>query len=314
MKGMAMGMAEVVPGVSGGTIAFITGIYERLLHVIKSVGPGLWGDFRKGGLKGLWTAIDGVFIFNLMLGMVAGIIIGVFGITWLLEHYPVILWGFFFGLILSSAIYVARQISSWSITEVILLALGTFIAVSITLMAPAEGSVNAVSLFFAGAIAVSALIMPGISGSFILLLMGMYTIVVPHVKEAIKGSMESIQITLIFMAGCVVGLFSLAHVLSWLFKHFRTKILALLTGFILGSLNKIWPWRNPSVWVDSDGNVITDRLEALLVDARLVREVNVLPAQFDGEPYMMLTTICLIFGFFIVFVLERVDTRKVAEQ
>lgn len=314
LKGMAMGMAEVVPGISGGTIAFITGIYERLLHVISSIRPSLWKNFRKDGLSGVWVAIDGVFITSLMLGMIVGIVIGVFGITWLLENYPVILWGFFFGLIFSSAIYVARQISTWTITEVILLALGTFIAVGITLMAPAEGSVNAIAIFFAGAIAVSALIMPGISGSFILLLMGMYTIVLPHVKDAIKGNVESIQITLIFLGGCVVGLFSIAHVLSWLFKHYRTRILALLTGFILGSLNKIWPWRNPSVWVDSEGNVITDKIIALASEARLIREVNVMPQQFDGEPFTIITTICIVFGFFLVLVLERIDTRTVAEQ
>jgi len=144
--------------------------------------------------------------------------------------------------------------------------------------------------------------------------MGMYTIVLPHVKDAIKGNVESIQITLIFLGGCIVGLFSLAHVLSWFFKHYRTRILALLTGFILGSLNKIWPWRNPSVWVDNDGNVITDSMLALASDARLIREVNVMPQQFDGEPFTILTTICLVFGFFLVFVLERVDTRTVAEQ
>ncbi len=314
LKGMAMGMAEVVPGVSGGTIAFITGIYERLLAVINSIRPSLFTTLRKEGLKGFWKKIDGVFVFFLMTGMIVGLIIGVFGITWLLENYPVVLWGFFFGLIFASSVYVARQISNWTITEAILLAFGALVALGITMLAPAEGSVNPVTIFFSGAIAVSALIMPGISGSFILLLLGMYTIIVPHVKEAIKGSTESIQISFIFFMGCLTGLFTLAHILSWLFKHYRCQLLALLTGFIFGSLNKIWPWRNPAIWLDEQGNTITDAVLATLIDARLIREYNVMPWNFDGNPNTFITIGFMVFGMALVFMLERIDTREVAEQ
>jgi len=177
-KGMAMGVAEVIPGVSGGTIAFITGIYEKLLNTIKAFGPGLISDFKLDGVKGVWSAINGNFLVMLLGGMALGVIVGVFAISYLLEVYPPIVWAFFFGLIIASAIYIARQITNWRIGEFLLLVIGAAIAYTITIVTPANGSESLPFVFICGAIAISALILPGISGSFILLLMGMYTYIV----------------------------------------------------------------------------------------------------------------------------------------
>ena len=245
LKGMAMGIAEVIPGVSGGTIAFITGIYEQLLASIKAFGPSLITDFRKGGFTQVWKSVDGNFLAVLLLGMVSGLIVGVFGVTHLLENYPEFLWAFFFGLIISSAIYIGRQVDQWGLTEIVSIAIGTAAAYYITVASPAQGNEALWFVFLCGAIAISALILPGISGSFMLLLMGMYAYIVPTVKEALSTfELESLTIVFVFGLGCLTGLMTFSRILSWTFKNYRKPTLALLTGFMLGSLNKLWPWRN----------------------------------------------------------------------
>lgn len=312
LKGMAMGMAEVIPGVSGGTIAFITGIYETLLDTIKNIlGPEVWRAFRSGGLGSAWEKANGSFLVALLAGMLGGIIVGVFGITHLLEHYPILLWAFFFGLIIASALYIGRQVGRWSGVEAVGLIAGTVIAYIITIASPAEGSTSLGLVFVSGVIAISALILPGISGSFILLLMGMYTIIIPTIKEAIKTlAPESLVVLGVFGAGCLLGLATFSRVLSWTFKHYHNPTLAVLTGFMLGSLNKIWPWRKAILGLTEEGELVSIG-PGVVVD-KVVREANLLPGQYAAEvgpAFLGGAVACMLAGLALVFVLEYVDQK-----
>ncbi len=313
LKGIAMGIAEVIPGVSGGTIAFITGIYGTLLETIKNIlGPEVWVTLRREGLAAAWKKANGTFLVSLLTGMAGGIIFGVFFITHLMEHYPVMLWSFFFGLIIASAVYIGRQVERWRLVEVIALVAGTFMAYLITIVSPAEGSTALGVVFIAGAIAISAFILPGISGSFMLLLMGMYTIIIPTIKEALKTlDPDKLLMLGVFAAGCLIGLGTFSRVLSWTFRHYHNPTLATLTGFMLGSLNKIWPWRKPVLGLTETGELVDIR-NGMAVD-KVIKEVNLTPGQYAsevGEPYVLAVLLLMILGIVLVFVLERMDSRQ----
>jgi putative membrane protein len=313
LKGMAMGIAEVIPGVSGGTIAFITGIYEKLINTIKAFGPSLFGVFQKDGIGGVWKAINGNFLTALMIGMVGGVVVGVFGITHLLEEFPQHLWGFFFGLIIASTIYIGRQVSKWGATEIIGLLIGAVLAYYITIASPASGNEALWFVFLSGTIAISALILPGISGSFILLLMGMYTFIIPKVKEALTTfSSESLIITGVFAMGCLVGITSISRVISWMFDHYRNTTLAVLTGFMVGSLNKVWPWRNTTQWIDKETREMLTNIEnyATPDDLKILKEVSVSPDSFLGDPQMIPVMILMVVGFLAVFGLEKMGKES----
>lgn len=312
LKGMGMGIAEVIPGVSGGTIAFITGIYAQLIDSIKSFDAHAVKLLFSGRWKALWTHIHGRFLLFLMIGMAAGVVIGVFGISNLLETRPEILWAFFFGLIVASAIYVGRQVSKWNIALVILTAGGAALAFWITQVTPTEASLNPGYVFLCGMIAISALILPGISGSFIMLLMGMYTVIIPMVKSLLKDQDLSVLGTLaIFGIGCAVGLLTFSRLLSWMFRHYADHTMGLLSGFMIGSLFKIWPWRNPTAWMNENGRLIGPEEKELLSGAaldhlRIISELNVLPGQYTaGNPQVFFVVLSALFGFAIVFLLER---------
>lgn len=300
LKGMAMGIAEVIPGVSGGTIAFITGIYEKLLNTIKAFHPSLVGTFKKEGVGGVWETINGTFLVTLLIGMATGVVVGVFGVTHLLETYPEMLWAFFFGLIISSAIFIGKQVDGWGIKEILALIFGTAVAYYITVASPAQGNEALWFVFLSGVIAISALILPGISGSFILLLMGMYSFIIPTVKTALTTfDSKSLMIVGTFAIGCLVGLMTFSRVLSWTFKNYKNITLALLTGFMLGSLNKLWPWRN----------VLSTRINSKGIEVPFMEE-SVLPSNYAGEPYLVAVVICMIIGFLSVFLIEKLGTSN----
>ena len=312
LRGLAMGMAEVVPGVSGGTIAFITGIYERLINAIKAVSTLPLGVLKREGIKGLWNYIDGNFLLALILGMAAGILVGVLGISYLLDNYPPIIWGFFFGLIIASVLYIGRQVKKWGLREIAFLISGIIVAFYITIISPAEGSENLIFVFLSGAVAVSALILPGISGSFILLLLGMYSLVLHTAKDVLSNQTpHSILILGIFMVGCLVGLFLFSNVLSWTFKKFRYPTLAILTGFMVGSLNRIWPWRNATSWLDKDtGEHVSAPDLTRMDDFRLLTETNVQPAMYDGDPMVVGVVISFAAGIGLVYFFSRFDLEN----
>jgi putative membrane protein len=305
LKGAAMGVAEVIPGVSGGTIAFVTGIYERLLTVIKSIlGPTVLRAWRQGGLRAAWAAADGAFLVTLLSGMAAGLVVGVFGISHLLEHYPPLIWAFFFGLILASAVYVGRHVREWGVAEAALLLAGALAAYTISVATPSQGLEEPWFVFVCGAIAISALMLPGVSGSFMLLLMGMYA----YVLGAVKATLESLDpasmlVVVTFAAGCLVGMATFSRVLTWLFRRFHDQTMAALTGFMVGSLYKIWPWRNViSYRENSKGEQVP------------FQETSVWPAQYaehTGQPEYLLGALALIVvGIVLVIALGRVTPKS----
>ena len=238
-KGMCMGAADVIPGVSGGTIAFIMGIYAELLDSIKSVNGEALKLLLKGKIGAFWKHINGTFLASLF----AGILISVFSLAklmkYLLEFHPVPLWSFFFGLILASAVYILKGLDKWSIRNIISLLVGVAIGAFICLASPGQTPDALWFIFLSGAIAICAMILPGISGSFILLLLGKYA----FVMEAV--STLNIPVLVVFAAGACVGIVCFSHFLSWLLKKFYMLTIALLSGFMIGSLLKVWPWKVP---------------------------------------------------------------------
>lgn len=238
-KGMCMGAADVIPGVSGGTIAFIMGIYAELLDSIKSVNGEALKLLLKGKIGVFWKHINGTFLASLF----AGILISVFSLAklmkYLLEFHPVPLWSFFFGLILASAVYILKGLDKWSIRNIISLLVGVAIGAFICLASPGQTPDALWFIFLSGAIAICAMILPGISGSFILLLLGKYA----FVMEAV--STLNIPVLVVFAAGACIGIVCFSHFLSWLLKKFYMLTIALLSGFMIGSLLKVWPWKVP---------------------------------------------------------------------
>lgn len=306
-----MGMAEVVPGVSGGTIALITGIYEELITTIKSFDIAALGMLMKGNFKELATKINVRFLLSLMLGMVVGIVIGIFLISYLLENHSEILWGFFFGLVLASSVYIAKQIKQWNVSAIVFLVLGTIFSYFITVVTPATGTESLWVVFLSGVLAISALILPGISGSFILLLLGMYSIIIPNIKELLSSpNSKSLLIVVVFGLGCAIGLMTFSRVLSYLFNNYKNTTFACLTGFMLGSLNKIWPWRNPQIALNEE--TLQQEIFAIgeLVNLdfehyKILKEANVLPAGYFNEPYTIAVIGAFVAGLLIIFVFDR---------
>ncbi len=238
-KGICMGAADVIPGVSGGTIAFLMGIYQELLDSIKSISISNLKLLLKGRFAEFWKAINGWFLISLG----SGIMISIFSLArvmkYLLEFHPIPLWSFFFGLILASAIYILKGLDRWSLKNIISFLVGVVIAAFICLASPAQTPDAIWFIFLCGAIAICAMILPGISGSFILLLLGKYAFVMTAVTEL------NIPVLLVFAAGAGIGIICFSHFLSWLLKNFYMLTIALLSGFMVGSLLKVWPWKVP---------------------------------------------------------------------
>ena len=294
LKGMAMGAADVVPGVSGGTIAFISGIYEELLSTISNVNLSLLSTLKTSGIKAAWKQLNGSFLTALFLGVFVSIVSLAKVIKNLLESQPILLWSFFFGLVLASIIYIAKQISNWNFKAFLILVLGAALAFYITTLNPlvSENS-SSLFLFLAGAIAICAMILPGISGSFILVLLGAYK----PVLEAVNN--RDFKIILTFMAGAVVGLLTFSRVLKWLFKKYKNLTLAVLTGFIIGSLNKIWPWKEILTWRTNSHGVKVP-----------FNQQSVSPFSFDEDPQLMLAVAFSILGFVLILGLEKLAVKK----
>lgn len=293
-----MGMAEVVPGVSGGTIAFITGIYERLIFAIKSVDIELLRLIGKGKIAEAWKKIDGNFLVTLLTGMVIGIVVGVFAITWLLENEPIGIWSFFFGLILASCLVVGRDINRWNASSIIALITGTVLVYYVTIAVPSTGIEALWFVFICGAVAISALLLPGLSGSFILLLLGMYTYILPKVKEVLSGNLEGLSVLLTFAVGCLVGVLSFSRVLTWAFKNYKNTTLAFLTGLMIGSLNKVWPWQQVlSTRENSKGEEVVAFSKSVLPSTFSGLEENFL---YGTDPQLLTAILCIIFGFALV--------------
>ena len=286
-----MGAADVVPGVSGGTVAFVTGIYEELLESIKSINFGTLALLFKQGPLAAWQSVNGTFLLVLLLGIITSIASLARLISYLLVQHPLLVWSFFFGLIAASSIHMVKQIKVWQLLTVISIVVGVLAAVLVTELKPVELTPGPLIFFAAGAVAICAMILPGISGSFILLLLGMYG----HVLSAVKDF--QLLYIMSFAGGCAVGLLSFSHLLSWLFKRFHDVTLALLTGFLIGSLNLVWPWKLVlSYYQNSKGEQLA------------LEQHNVLPwvylDQTGADPNTLYCIGLMVFGMFLVFLLE----------
>ncbi|QXP74295.1 DUF368 domain-containing protein [Tenacibaculum sp. AHE15PA] len=294
LKGIAMGAADVVPGVSGGTIAFISGIYEELLRSISNINLGLFKTLKNDGLKAAWKQLNGNFLASLFVGMFISVISLAKVISWLLTSHPILLWSFFFGLVLASVIYIAKQITKWNIIAFFLVAVGAVVAYYITTLNPmiSENS-STLFMFFAGAIAICAMILPGISGSFILVLLGAYKPVLAAVNNRDFTTIAAIG------AGAIIGLLSFSRVLKYLFANYKNYTLAVLTGFIIGSLNKIWPWKKALTFrTNSHGEQVP------------FNELSVSPFAYDGNPQLMYASILIIIGFALILLLEKLAVKE----
>jgi len=310
LKGAGMGMAEVVPGVSGGTIAFITGIYEQLISSIRSLNKDQVQLLFRGKWKEAWSNINGSFLLQLAVGMAVGIVFGVLVLSHLIKKYPEVLWAFFFGLILASAFYVFSLLEKKTKANLVWIVVSMVFAFYITELTPAEGTSNLLVVFGSGIIAVSALLLPGLSGSFILLVLGMYTIVLDNAKLAIETqNLEAITTLLVFGAGCLVGLLLFSRFLVYLFKNHKESTLSVLSGFMLGSLNKIWPWREGVLWLNEEGVIVNDPL--LIQDSwRVLQEVKVLPQAYNGDSYFIWAVLAFLAGVGAVLSLWNASPSK----
>ena len=294
LKGMGMGAADVVPGVSGGTIAFISGIYEELLTSISNVNFGLLKTLKKEGFKVAWKQLNGAFLASLFLGIFMSIVSLAKTIKYLLENEPILLWSFFFGLVVASIIFIGKQVENWNYKFLFLAMFGVAFGYIITIASSTTlTEINYLFLVFAGAIASCAMILPGISGSYILLLMGVYPIVMTAITQRDLTIISAIGI------GVILGLLLFSRLLKWLFKKYKNQMLVLLTGLMLGSLNKVWPWKTTiSTYLNSHG------------ETKPLLEQSISPFSFNGDPQLIMSIVLAIIGFLLIIGMERVAQLK----
>jgi len=287
-----MGAADVVPGVSGGTIAFITGIYEELINSIRGINLKAIKLFFTGRWFSFWKQING----NFLLAVFSGVFISVLSLAkvleYLLENQPILIWSFFFGLVLASSYVVSRKITRWQYPKIVALLAGIGIAFYITSVTPTTTTDASWFVIFSGGLASCAMILPGISGSFILLLLGKYTFALHAVNEGIIVDL------LLLGAGAVTGLILFANLLSWLLKKYHDVTIAVLVGFMIGSLNKIWPWKLTLKTIVVEGEI------------RPLVEKNILPSIGNPGDQFWMALLLLLAGVALILLVEIGLTRN----
>ena len=277
VKGALMGAANVIPGVSGGTIALLTGIYQELIESIKAVGSKNLGLLFKGKFKEFWTAVNGNFLLAVAIGIVVSIFSLAKAMTWLLDNYPVQVWSFFFGLVLVSTVYMIRELKDLKLAHWLSLAVGAACGVTLCLVSPSQTGDSMLFLFVCGAIAMCTMILPGISGSFILVLLGKYAFIL----EAV-GSLD-IPVLIVFTVGAIAGILAFSHAFSWLLKKAYNGTMMFLAGLMLGSLLKVWPWK-------------------IALESGVDRPI--LPAQFAGDAHLAGAIIWALVGAATIVAIE----------
>jgi putative membrane protein len=283
-----MGAADIVPGVSGGTMAFITGIYDRLLGSIRAFDLQCLRLLWQGRMADAWRHVDGGFLLALLLGIFTSVLSLARLVSWLLAVHPVPLWAFFFGLILASALVLLRQVKPWTFARVLCFVLGLLVASGIALSPPLVVASGLPGIFIAGFIAICAMILPGISGSFILILLGMYGPVLNAVKNL------ELDVMAVFALGAALGLICFSRILHWLLHHYHVATMALLTGFLFGSLLVVWPWKHALDWVlGSDGAL------------RPAQQIPVWPWNFAAESMLLTCVVLMFIGFALVWLIDR---------
>lgn len=297
LRGMLMGAADLVPGISGGTVAFISGIYLRLIAALRSIHPRLWLIWQQQGTKKVLEACDALFLFTLLAGILTSIALFAHLFSWLLAHYPYPLKGLFFGLVSASALVLARQVPQWKLHYLLLLFVGSLLSSSLAWLLPALGAFTPMTFFIAGMIAICAMILPGISGSFLLLIMGLYAPLLQAVRD-VNGMLLGA-----FALGGLVGLLAFAQILGFLFARFRYATFAFLFGFVVASLKHLWPWQ-------------------LLSRYRLTDEGQMIPLETDwllpwhysqvtaGPDFLFPVILMMIIGWGLVIWLARQTPRS----
>ena len=292
LKGMAMGAADAVPGVSGGTIALVSGIYEELVKTIANVNVDLVRLLPQGKFKLFWEKANGNFALALGIGIILSYVSFMKLAKYLLEYHPILIWSFFLGLIIASIWYMAKQIPKWSIAMILFLLMGILCGYLLTQLPVSATNDNLPYFFLCAAIAICAMILPGISGSFILILLGAYGTLSTAIAEF------DIKKLVVFVFGALIGLLSFSKLLKWLLKKYNSQTFAVLTGLIIGSIGQVWPWKKV--------------LETKVFDDKTipVKELNVSPFSFEGDPQLFAAIGLAIAGFCLIFILERVAAKK----
>jgi putative membrane protein len=290
--GLLMGAAEVVPGVSGGTIAFVSGFYDRLVHGIQRLTPLRLLDLPRVGIRKFWHDLDLSFLVLLFSAMLASVLMLARGVSYLLVYEPILIWSFFFGLVLASIVIVVRRIWPVNLGLICAIAVGTTIGFVVTRLAPLESEVSALALFAGGCIAVCAWILPGLSGSFVLLVLGLYQTVITALKD-----FEVMTIAWV-LAGCAVGLVSFSRILGALLDRFHNQTVAVLAGFMVGSLPRIWPWKHTTSYqLKPDGSQLP------------VVQEPVLPIHYEAitglDPQYLVGVAACVTGIVVIIAMDR---------
>ena len=287
LKGVAMGAADIVPGVSGGTIALITGIYEELISSIKNINFKLFKILLNKGIKEFWNELNGNFLFVLLVGISSSVILLAQVIVYLLDSHEFKLWGFFFGLIIASALLILKDIQSHDRNSMLLILLGILIAATISLSSTTSFPNSDVFIFLTGSIAITAMILPGISGSFILLLLSKYEFIINAIKDF------DLRVILVFGLGCIFGLLVFSRFLHFLFQNYKDNLLGVLSGFLIGSLIKIWPFRE----------IVVTRINSDKIEEAVITQ-PVIPNLQDMES-IFLFILFSIFGFLLITFIQK---------
>ena len=297
LKGMLMGAADLVPGVSGGTIALITGIYKELLESINSISLSNLKLWKQQGLKSVWGKINGPFLIAVFGGILSSILLLSRLLEWLIENHPLVLWSFFFGLLIASIIYLFRAELSFSMLNVLYVCFGAVISFLVTQLNGGANQSSLWYLFLSGFIGISAMILPGLSGAYILVVMGVYQTVLSNVRIAQDlifnfdqtQFINTASILGVFILGILVGINVFAKFLSWLLNHYPQRSIAVLVGLMIGALHKVWPWQN----------TVADSVKETLA---------VLPHEYNGDPQILIVITWMLIGFGIFFLIERSKT------
>ena len=302
LKGIAMGAADVVPGVSGGTIAFITGIYEELIDTINKIDFNVIKIAKQKGIKYAWQSINGNFLAALFVGITISIISLAKGIKWMLHNEPILLWSFFFGLVLASILYVGKQIKTFNFNIILAIIISSIASYFLTRAEPFTSPESPFYLLFCGFVAIIAMILPGVSGAFILLILGAYQTTIDTINDLAQGLItrdfnlfkEAFINFLMLAIGAILGLKIFSKILNWLFKNHKDLTLAMLTGFMIGSLNKIWPWKKVLTWrINSKGLSVP------------LTEESISPVNFEGDNQLVFALILIGIGVVVILLLEK---------
>ena len=295
-----MGTADLMPGVSGGTIALILGVYKELIQSIDSINLKNLRSLKKNGIRYFWSKINGNFLSVLFFGVIIAIICLSFVIDWLIKEYPIPLWSFFSGLLLASIFILKNELRQWGIFNSLMLIFSAALSFFLTQMTPVNGQISLFYLFVSGFFGIIAMILPGISGAYILIIMGAYSTIIGLIKDVLT-SLTKMQVELmiptftklsVFVLGIILGLRIFASILKWLFEKEHDKTMTVLIGLMIGSLHKIWPWQQKYEWVLGENT------------KTLTKPIS--PFEYLGDPQLTLAIIFFVIGLCFVWILEKI--------